>query len=67
MLKLLEWSWRLFSNTDMVDGSGVDMSNATFIATTCVNLLKIYITYAYPLQGTYNKLLYVESHDVTCR
>ena len=51
VLKLLKWSWQLFSNTDLIEGSGIVIVNTTFIATTCVNLLKICITYAHPLQG----------------
>ena len=62
VLKLLEWSWGLFSNTNLVDGCGVDISNATFIATTCVNLLKIYITYAYPLQGKTSSHMRTHTH-----
>ena len=51
VLKLLDWSWHLFSDSGLVRGSDMGTTDTTFIATTCINLLRIYITYAYPIQG----------------
>ena len=58
VLKLLDWSWHLFSDSGLVGGSSMDNTDTTFIATTCINLLRIYITYAYPIQGKTRIFLY---------
>ena len=63
VLKLLDWSWHLFSDSGLVGGSGIDNTDITFIATTCINLLRIYITYAYPIQGKTMISLYFSAYS----